>query len=368
MKKSIVLLIIGASFLGVMLPQTAQADVTGNLFDRTIQWADGTSERVQIDRDCYFRLNGRKVRLVGIDLGATGMSNEFFKPASLAIFDKELAYLASAGIRLIHVNFGYAGYKREAERYSGLLDLLYRHKMLVFPLISGKWLPNFGSLTNADFVIGGSDSLGQWATRWCAIMTNYPNVVAVAAENELDIPLKPPTVPVLQEYTGAETAAYMKFLTSIIRSKLHVPVVTKLVGEVNASWPWRPDIKEAVLPFSDTPCLDLYYPTVREMEIHLEAVLNWLKEKGAKTNGVWIGEANAGTGAAPRCADFSASYVGSMFDHGAAVVCLWVANRVKNPAWAFFDSDGNPGETLLRMAPDLKRLQAPISESPAVSK
>ena len=106
-----------------------------------------------------------RVRLVGMDLGTTGASNEFFNPASLAIFDKELTYLESAGIRLIHLTFGYVGYNRETERYSGLLDLLYRHKMLVFPLITGKYLPNFGSLTNADFVIGGSDSLGRWATR-----------------------------------------------------------------------------------------------------------------------------------------------------------------------------------------------------------
>jgi len=364
MKKAVFAIILGLVLASPCLAEELR--YPGTLLDRTIRWADGSSEHVQIDSNCYFRLDGRKARLVGIDLGTTGMSKEFYDPASLAIFDKELAYLESAGIRLIHVCFPYPGYKREAERYSGLLDLLYRRKMLVFPLITGKWLPNFGNLTQADFVIGGSDSLGQWATRWCAVMTNYPNVVAVAAENELDIPQKPPAVPARQDYTGAATAAYMKFLTSTIRSPWRGPVVTKLCGEVNASWPWRPDIKEAVLPFSDTPCLDVYYPTVREMDAHLEAVLNWLKEKGFKTNGVWIAEANAGTGNAPRSADFSTAYVESMFDHGAAVVCLWVANRVKNPAWAFFDADGNPGKTLLRMAPDLKRLQAPISESRAV--
>jgi len=354
-------MIAGAVLLGAMLAKPAPANGTGYLLSRTIQWADGTSEHVQIGRDGFFRLNGTKVRLVGIDLGTTGLSGDYFHPSSLAIFERELGYLRSTGIRLVHVNFGYAGYKKEAGCYSGLLDLLYQHKMLVFPLISGKWLPNFDSLTNADFVIGGQDSLGQWARRWCAVMTNYPNVVAIAAENELDIPLKEPA----QKYTAGGVSAYMRFLTSIIRSELCVPVVTKLVGEVNASWPWRPDIKEAVLPFSDVPCLDLYYPTVVELDAHLKAVLQWLDEKAAKTNGLWIAEANAGTGNAPRSADFGTAYVENMFSNGASVVCLWVANRVQNPEWAFFDAAGNPGPTLLRMAPDIGRLQAPMSETSA---
>jgi hypothetical protein len=85
--------------------------------------------------------------------------------------------------------------------------------------------------------------------------------------------------------------------------------MTKIVGEVNASWTWRLDIKEAVLPFSDVPCHDIYYPTVTELNSHLDATLAWLKEKGFKTSGFWIGETSGGTGNAPRSADFSVEYV-----------------------------------------------------------
>lgn len=336
-----------------------EASQTNFLFDRVISWADGSAERVQVGRDGYFRLDGRKVRLVGVDIGTTGFSNAYFKADSLAIIDKELACLQKAGIRVIHANFGYAGYRKEAECYRPLLDRLSQHKMLVFPLLSGKWLPHFGDLSQPDFPIGGSDSLSQWTARWCAIMTNYPNVVAVAAENELDIPLKLPAVPVPQSYTAANTAAYMRLLTSDIRSRLAVPVVTKLVGEVNANWPWRPDIKEAVLPFSDFPCLDLYYPTVPELNRHLDAVLDWLKARGHRTNGFWVGEANAGKGNAPRSADFHSGYLESMFERGAALVCLWVANRVKEPSSAFFDADGNPREALVKLAGEIRRLQVP---------
>jgi hypothetical protein len=51
-----------------------------------------------------------------------------------------------------------------------------------------------------------------------------------------------------------------------------------------------------------------------------------------------------------------------MFARGASVVCLWVANRVRNPAYAFFDAAGKPGAALLRIAPHIRKLQAPIGE------
>lgn len=79
----------------------------------------------------------------------------------------------------------------------------------------------------------------------------------------------------------------------------------------------------------------VYYPTVPELNSHLDAVLSWLKEEGYDADGMWITEANAGTGNGPRSADFTTEYRHSMFNHGASLVCLWVANRVKYPAVAF---------------------------------
>jgi len=359
-KTALLQFLIACCVLAVAVLSSSAAEKNALLLDRTITWADGAAEHVQVGRDGYFRLDGHKVRLVGIDIGTTGLNGVYYTEANLAIIDKELGYLQAAGVRVIHVTFGYEGYKREAEHYPKLLDLLYRHKMLVFPMISGKWLPNFGNLTEPDFRIGGADSLTGWVARWCAVMAAYPNVVAVAAENELDIPVKP------QAYTAAGVTAYMTLLTTSIRAALPVPVVSKLVGEVNATWPWRPEIKEAVLPFSDVPALDVYYPTVPELNSHLDAVAAWLQEKGYGADGLWITEANAGTGNGPKSADFSTAYLQSMFDHGAALVCLWVANRVKAPAMAFFDAGGNPGASLAQIARDLPKLQTPLPEAPVV--
>ena len=45
----------------------------GYVLDRVIQWADGSTEHVQIDSDYFFILDGQKKKLVGMVLSSFGL-------------------------------------------------------------------------------------------------------------------------------------------------------------------------------------------------------------------------------------------------------------------------------------------------------
>jgi hypothetical protein len=126
-------LVVGAS--GMLVPRTVQADNGGYLFDKVITWADGSTEHVQIGKDGFFRLNGEKRRLMGmfLDLQSlpTGDYGQFYLPSNMAMYEKELAYLRSIGVRLIHFELGYVyghtgSFAAEQKAYKDLLDLVYR--------------------------------------------------------------------------------------------------------------------------------------------------------------------------------------------------------------------------------------------------
>ncbi len=317
------------------LPQEASFNPgggSGYLFDKVVEWPDGSAEHVQIDDDGFFRLNGIKRKLVGLDIGTIGLSGWFHEPGNLAIIDKELAYLESVGVRLIHVNVYYVGYETELERYSGLLDLLYEHKMLIVPLIIGKWMPNFGDLNEVDFQIGAEDSMGGWATRWATVMAGYSNVVAVFVENELDYRLDG------QAYTANAAATYMEFLTGIISANLDAPILTKVMGYFDEGI--ADDIKEAVLPYADLSSFDTYRDTASEMGSRIDETKTWLGVRGYPITGWWMGEMNAGSGNAPNTAAFSTAFIEAAFDRDVAVVFLWTGNRVTELTAAFFDVMG----------------------------
>jgi len=147
----------------------AQADDGGYLFDRVIGWGDGSTEHIQIGEDGFFILNGVKKRLIGIDLRPILSWDwdppyrltdaQYWLPEKLAIWDKELGYLESIGVRLVIFNpfyvIGWPGPGSEEERYSAVFDLIYKHKMLVLPHISarimGRFTPDLDDLTNPDF-------------------------------------------------------------------------------------------------------------------------------------------------------------------------------------------------------------------------
>ena len=60
---------------GVLVPRAVQAEEGGYLLDRVVEWGDGTTEHIQIGDDGFFRLDGVKRCLVGIDIGID-MSHE----------------------------------------------------------------------------------------------------------------------------------------------------------------------------------------------------------------------------------------------------------------------------------------------------
>ena len=190
----------------MITPSPVEASDISYFFDRTIEWNDGATERVQIGDDGFFYLDGDKRRLVGMDMGhwnlPYGEGGQFYIPENLAIYDKELSYLNSIGVRLVHINLVYTanwspGISAEQERYEAFLDLAYKHKMFVIVHVVGKYFWNFGSLEDPNFDIRDGDLMGEWVDRMCQILSDYPNsnVVAIIADNELDYPLWPPDVP-----------------------------------------------------------------------------------------------------------------------------------------------------------------------------
>jgi len=88
---------ISVCLLGVKPPK-AEAAVS-YLFDRTVKWADGTTERVQIGSDGIFRLDGTARRLLGMDTGTSGFSGSYYSASNLALMEKEVTYLQSKGVR-----------------------------------------------------------------------------------------------------------------------------------------------------------------------------------------------------------------------------------------------------------------------------
>ena len=122
-----------------------------NLLDKEITWADGSTEHVQIDSDRYFVLDGEKRRLIGMELHTQQLPHGdgyFYEPDNLILFDRELTYLESVGVRLVHCDLFYVGQSKEELAYRRFLDLLTQHKMLVVPQLNGKWMPNFNNLTH----------------------------------------------------------------------------------------------------------------------------------------------------------------------------------------------------------------------------
>ena len=88
----------------------------------------------------------------------------------------------------------------------------------------------------------------------------------------------------------------------------------------------------------------------------------WLSEVGYPATGWWMLEANRISGLAiGDAAGFTVDYIESAFYNGASIVILYVANLDSDPAWAFFNSNGDPIGSLAIAGAEIQRLQAPIS-------
>ena len=164
------------------------------LLDKVITWSDGSTEHVQIGKDGFFILNGIQKQLVGIDLSVydmpVGEGGQFWLPENLAVYNKILTYLQSAGVRVVHLEMKYIYWwlpsiskevdfpsecPEEATAYKTLLDLLYQHKMLVIPGLYGKWQPGFDNLQDPNF---------QWPLWWSDSKDCTPNFVVNKSERD----------------------------------------------------------------------------------------------------------------------------------------------------------------------------------------
>jgi hypothetical protein len=351
------------------------------LLDRIIQWSDGSTEHVQIGYDGFFRLNDVKKRLVGMNLSKQlpdGSRGQFYLPDNLKLIDKNLAYLESAGVRLVRVELPYvrgwlSNVEEEKAAYTSILDLAYKHKMLVIPGIYAKWLRGFATSSSPDFSWGvrvdgkwnpQGDSLEKWARRWTEIVKSYPNVIAINAENELDIVLNPVNYQSLheeQKYSAKWVKNYMAFLTGILRHG-DVPLTHNLVANH-----LEPEIKETCIKAVDIPAFDCYFATADELEAYMAGFLPSL----GITSGWWCLELNRGktTQVSPGnwenvidVTKFDVDYVDEVFDHGAAIAVLFWSSDNMKPGRAFFDDNGNPKPQLREIVSEIERLQAPLSE------
>jgi hypothetical protein len=304
--------------------------------------------------------------MVGMAINTQHLPNGdglFFEPANMALINKELDYLQSIGMRIIHINLFYVRWFKNGDEitaYTMLLDAIYKHKMLAIPLITAKWIPGFLETNEPDFSWNfGSpkvvDTLRAWANRWVAIVGKYSNIIAVVIDNELDYKLGPPEVLKRQRYTVDQVDKYLVFMKNIL-AKANVPMITKLMGNEY----WGDDaIKLICLSKTDLPVFDCYANSTKQENNDLSIFFAWLKKSGHPIKGWWCLEYNKGMPI--DTAKFDSSYIDAIYNNGATVVTLFVSNYAGNPTWDFFNVDGTPTRTLSDISRQLVRLQSPIN-------
>ena len=356
------------------MPRAVRADDGGYLLDKVIEWSDGSTERIQIDDDFFFILDGARRRLVGMDLSLYAPSasdtGAWWLPENLAFIDHELSYLESVGMRLIGVDVTYIRFyvpDEEESAYTALFDLFYAHKMLVIPLINFKRIPGFDNLEELNFswnlsILGGPDevdTMEEWTTRWATIVSRYSNVVAVQADNELDWKLPASELPFSSEdqnYTPENVEAHLTYFMGILRGILSVPIVHNLM--MNRL---ELEIKQVCRDMVDIPEFDIYVASAAEIVPEIDYTLPWL----GVTGNWWCREINCRVGGRLNSHGFTADWIDDVFARKATVAMMFTSNFWGGEA-GFFDDYGDPIAALTEIARELERLQAPISEPPPV--
>jgi hypothetical protein len=348
------------AFLGVCLlgvrPAKTEAAVT-YLFDKTVTWADKTTERVQIGSDGFIRLNGTAKCLLGMNIETSGFATKYYDSSSLALIDKEITYLQSKGIRTIEALLPYEGPNHmEAARYKPVLDILYKHKMIVMPLFTLKYISNFRNLSNPNIQFTG-DSLSELVARWCAVVNSYQNVATIYVENELDYRVNG------QTYNASQAGAYMKLLTGLFRQNTSLPLSTKLVAYFPGGT--MDQIKQAILPYVNIPAFDIYQYDATKVGKMVDSVKSWLSARGYSSTKWWSSEFNAvNTSNGTTSSRLTYTFLDAAFTRGVPVVHLWVSHRVKQLSAAFFDAYGNPITALVNLTPYISKFQTAIAVSP----
>jgi hypothetical protein len=334
-------------------PTRAEAALS-YLFDRAVTWADGTTERVQIDSDGIIRLNGIARRLLGLNFAPSGFSGDYYSSANLALLDKELSYLQSKGVRTMEVLLTYEGsYHMEAAHYKPVLDLMYKHKMIVMPLFTLKYYSSFNNLKNVNIPLSG-DSLTELVGRWCAVVNSYQNVAAIYVENELDYRVNG------QTYGASQAGAYMKLLTGLFRQNSNLPLATKLAGYFPGGT--VDQIKQAVIPYVDIPAFDIYQYDATWIGKRVDDTKAWLAARGYSSSKWWAGEFNAVNASNGTTASrLNSTFLDAAFSRGVPVIHLWIMHRTKELAAALFDAYGNPISAMVNLAPYINGFQTAIS-------
>ncbi|MGB8707167.1 MAG: hypothetical protein WCD72_04355, partial [Dehalococcoidia bacterium] len=349
---------------GFAVPQAAHADEEGYLFDRVITWADGSTEHVQIDSDGFFILNGVKKRLVGFEdwLEADfSAGDHFWDSANQTLYQKEFAYMASKGVRLVHLNLAYTGYNQEAD-LDGILTLAYNNKLLIIAQEQFKWntnnfSPNMGDLDPVDFSLG-SETVSQALPKWVNKVTSYPNVVIICFECEMDGGTFGDIFP-NQMYTPESCANYFAMATSIIKANTDLPIVSKLLDDQYSQS--RINLQNVILPFSAVPCFDAYEDSSSVFTAKLQAMQSWAKQKG---NGrqTWLLEMSSPNRNPPQATQVTKAVIDACLATNVSVLCLAPANRCNIANNSFFDTSGNPIANTDTLMANMATWQAPISQ------
>ena len=350
-------LIFLVSGIGLATPQAVHATGSDYLLDRVITWGDGTTEHIQIGRDAFFYLDGQKKHLVGMEVSGINpnIANywEFWRPDSLALLDKQLAYFQSKGIRLARVRIipimnSVKSTAQEKEAYTAYLDLFYKHKILVIMNVDARLLPHFDGFDPVDFVMWQTDTVSQWAARLATIANGYSNVVAACADNELDN-----KAGVGQKYTTQQATEYLTLLTNVLRQNMDAVVTTTFMAN-NI----EPGIKQAGLKLVDVPSLNNYFESPEIMKTNLNSLLPWMSIRG----GWWCMELGSWTKDGPNSDQVNAAYIDAAFDSGATIAMLFLTTDVPHPQYAYFNNDGTPKPFMVAIAGEVSRLQAPVSD------
>ncbi len=242
------------------------------LTERTITWTDAghTVERVKIDPNGFFWLDGIKSKLVGFHfgaaiihdasnwncaVGATTPTKWWTPQANLDYLETQMSLLQAGGFRIVRLYIEYTYLPStidEANAYRALLDLFKKHKILVMVSVPCRWMTGFNCASpTSGFVIPGGtggDTLSTWITRTVSVLSGYDNIVAVQLDNELNI------YSGAQNYTAAAAAAHVTWLKGIFKTAMPNTPVTHNLG-ANSS---ETAFSSAILPLCDFPAFNVY--------------------------------------------------------------------------------------------------------------
>jgi hypothetical protein len=335
---------------------------TTYVVDKTITWGDSTTESLKIDTDYNIYLDDALFTPVGIDINRdTPYGDDASAVDCLYFYHSELDYLESIGVRVVHIQLApmdsdISGY------YSDLLNLCYDHKMLVFALITCRWYMPV-DLTPSDFTISSGSKASDFIQRCCTLLNMYDNILAISADNEIDLKHT--------EYHGAEnydvTAAedYIHFMTDEIRADSPgIPVTTKLVGQPDSGF--REKVRDSVYPYLDFMTFDSYTASLSAYNTLAKYLRNWQNTSTTfnDTQTIWYGETNAGTYPS-NALNFTRDYVDYAHSSNITTILLWTSYYSKSQQNGFFTGSGyiaTPKSSLTTLGSVLDDLQYPEGE------